>query len=220
MILNLDNNQINDEGVQYICSTLKNKRNSHLIELDLSLNNVNDQGAISLFEAVAISESLQILNISCNHITKESFEAFLNMLKINTSLHSLNISGNPLINQQQTATGSGSGSASNTNSASNSKSMSISHSTTNSRPASRLSHMKGSDGSIGSSRTQTFRANNNNESKIYAKQLEHCLLNENISIINLNLLHIGLSKLEIKTINRILKPRKSEKKANRKERIS
>ena len=202
MILNLGNNQINDEGVGYIASTLKNKQNSHLIELDLSLNNVNDDGAKKLFEAVAGSQRLQTLNVSCNHITNNSFDAFINMIKVNKSLHALNVSGNPLISSILS-------NASNSNTTS--RSMSMSHSTANSRPASRLSHMKHSDGSSASSKLQTYRSSNN-ESKMYAKALENCLLNDNDSIIDINLMHIGLTKLEITTICRILKPRKVKRK--------
>ena len=201
-ILNLGNNQINDEGVGYIASTLKNKQNSHLIELDLSLNNVNDDGAKKLFEAVAGSQRLQILNVSCNHITNNSFDAFINMIKVNKSLHNLNVSGNPLISSILS-------NASNSNTTS--RSMSMSHSTANSRPASRLSHMKNSDGSNASSKLQTYRSSNN-ESKMYAKALENCLLNDNETIIDINLMHIGLTKLEIKTICRILMPRKVKRK--------
>eukprot|EP01084_Bolivina_argentea_P046539 85713_1 len=182
-ILNLNNNKITDEGIQYIASTLTNKNNSCLIELDVSLNNINDLGAITLFESVGISESLQTLNISCNHVTNKSFEAFINMLKVNTTLHSLNISGNPLI-----------GSISNHN---------ISNSKTSSRPTSVSS-------SKTSSRPQSQYNNSKNNSD--TKELKNCLLNENISIIDMNILHVGLSKLQIKTINKILMPRKVKRK--------
>ena len=50
MILRLNNNKINNEGIKYISSSLNV---SHLTELDLSLNNISDQGAINLFEAAS-----------------------------------------------------------------------------------------------------------------------------------------------------------------------
>eukprot|EP01084_Bolivina_argentea_P280475 479667_1 len=184
MALNLNNNQINDEGVTHIASTLKNKH-LQLIELDLSLNNVSDAGAINLFESLAVSECMQILNVSCNHITNASFVALINMVKINTSIHTLNVSGNAFI-----ASGSGRQSR---RSSSNSNTNSISTSASNSRPHSRHKDLHRNDG-------------------LYGKQLADCLLNDNLTIVNMNLLHIGLSKLEMKTINQILMPRKVKSK--------
>lgn len=207
MSLNLNDNQINDEGIGYIAATLRLKT-SHLIQLELALNNVTDEGAAKLFEAVAISEALQILDISKNRVSCKSFEALINMLTVNVSLHTLDLSGNPFI-------GTGSNSLS--------TSYSASHSASTSRPASRLSHTKNRSvngagdsgsavsGSTASSRQQTYRGSSS-ESKVYAKELERCLLSDNTTMIDMNLAMIGLSKLEIKTINRILKPRKVKRK--------
>ena len=105
---------------------------------------------------------------------------------------------------------------------SRSASHSASHTTSRaaSRPASRLSHTKTNTSSTAStatasSRQQTYRGSGSggsNESRAYAKELERCLLSDNMTMIDMNLAHIGLSKLEIKTINRILKPRKVKRK--------
>ena len=204
MILNLNDNQINDEGVQFIAETLKNKDNSHLIELNLALNNFGDTGAIALMEAISISECLQILDISKNRITTESFDAFLDLLRVNTSVHTLDISGNPLIAAVHSSMVS---------------TASRSISTTNSRPASRLSHSKNGnekkkEDSNQSSRQNTFRSMGSLQSdqRAYGKELETCLLNENQTMIELNVAHCGLSKLEMKTISKILKPRKVKRK--------
>merc|ERR1712204_43027 len=98
----------------------------------------------------------------------------------------------------------------------------------NSRPASRLSHAKAtttsSDGSLSvgsSSKLQTYRSGyGHSESKMYAKALEDCLLNDNASIVEINLMHTGLSKLEMKTIQKILKPRKVKQKQAQREFIA
>merc|ERR1712008_165675 len=121
---------------------------------------------------------LQQLNISCNHISSNAFDSLVSMLKHNSSLHSLNVSGNPLV-------------TANSSSSTGSRSMTASHSTMNSRPASRLSHAKAtatsSDGSLSvasSSKLQTYRSGyGHSESKMYAKALEDCLLNDNASIV-------------------------------------
>jgi len=204
MILNLNDNQINDEGVQFIAETLKNKDNSHLIELNVALNNIGDSGAAALMEAAAISECLQILDISKNRISTKSFESFLNLLQINSSMHTLNISGNPLISAVHS-------------SAVSTASRSIS--ATNSRPASRLSQSKSGnekkeDDSNQSSRQHTFRsvASLQSDQRPYAKELEMCLLNDNQTMIELNVAHCGLTKLEMKTITKILQPRKVRRK--------
>jgi len=197
MILNLNDNQINDEGVHFIAETLKNKDNSHLIELNLALNNFGDSGAMALMEAVAVTECLQILDISKNRITTDSFDAFLDLLKVNTSMHTLNISGNPLVAAHSSVISTASRSISGTNS----------------RPASRLSQKKKEE-SKESSRLNTFRSVNSlgNDQRAYAKDLEMCLLNDNQTMIELNVAHCGLSKLEMKTISKILKPRKVKRK--------
>ena len=212
MRLNLHNNQINDEGVAYIAVTLCKDKNSHLMELDLSLNNINDDGAKKLFDAVAVSSKLQKLNVSCNHISSNAFDAMIRMLTVNTSLRTLNVSGNPLVTVMNSNNGSYTGS----------RSMTASHSMTNSRPVSRLSHMKqqGSSGSDASSKLATYRSGGGGgESKMYAKALEGCLLNDNVSIIDINLMHTGLSKLEMKTIQKILKPRKVKQKQTQRKKI-
>jgi len=197
MILNLNDNQINDEGVQFIADTLKNKDNSHLIELDLALNNIGDPGAVALMEAVAISECLQILDISKNRITTKSYDAFLDLLQINSSVHTLNISGNPLIAAAHSSTVS---------------TASRSISTSNSRPASRLSQSKhGNERKEDDSNQSTFRSLQGDQ-RPYAKELEMCLLNENQTLIELNVAHCGFTKLEMKAVAEILKPRKVKRK--------
>ena len=190
MILKLNNNKINNEGIKYISSSLNV---SHLTELDLSLNNISDQGAVNLFEAVATStcESLININLSCNHITNKSFVAFINCLKVNQSLQILNLNGNTQFFEKI---------KDKNNNASSSNSSS--GSTNNSRPESQQL----------SSRSGIDYGNNNNINPQF-EELKDVLVNGgNQTLIELDLLHCGLSKLEIKTLNKILKPRQIKRK--------
>jgi len=190
--LNLSSNQINDDGVQYIASKLHSSR---LEALDLSLNNIDDKGAEHLFEAISKNTTLQNVNISCNRITDESFGAFIKCLQVNKSLRCLNVSGNQLIP-------SSSGSAA--------------QSSTSSRPQSRAGAV-----SVDSKAQEAVEDKMQTARKQYFKQMQQVLLNENMNLIELELQHIGLTKLEMQTLQKILKPRQVKRdQAERKKRIA
>ena len=95
--LNLSNNIVTDEGVEYLAKALKNS-NCKLNLLDLSENNVTDEGAKCLAEALKHSNcKLNSLNLLHNNITDEGAKCLAEALKhSNCKLNSLDLAGNKL----------------------------------------------------------------------------------------------------------------------------
>ena len=95
--LNLNNNFVTDEGVEYLAKALKNS-NCKLNLLDLSGNNVTDEGAKCLAEALKHSNcKLKRLHLGLNYVTNEGAECLAEALKhSNCKLNSLGLAGNKL----------------------------------------------------------------------------------------------------------------------------
>ena len=95
--LNLSNNIVTDEGVEYLAKALKNS-NCKLNLLDLSGNNVTDEGAKCLAEALKQSNcKLKRLHLGLNYVTNEGAECLAKALKhSNCKLNSLGLAGNKL----------------------------------------------------------------------------------------------------------------------------
>ena len=68
--------------------------NKTLQELNISKNNITDEGAQRLAEAIQINKTLQELNISKNNITDEGAKRLAEAIQVNTTLQELNISKN------------------------------------------------------------------------------------------------------------------------------
>lgn len=87
--LDLSYNDIDDNGAKLIADALK--INTSLDWLILSNNKIRDKGAIAIADALKIHEFLTKLDVSCNDIRENGAKAIAAALKINKSLVSLNI---------------------------------------------------------------------------------------------------------------------------------
>ena len=78
--------------IEILCDCLK--INNTLTEINLSNNNITDEGVESLAAAIKVNKTLQCLNISSNTIWSNGILALSICLKVNKALHKLNISDN------------------------------------------------------------------------------------------------------------------------------
>ena len=90
--LNISRNEISDDGAIAFSECLKT--NTTLIELDMSWNNITCKGACAIAEAIQVNTALQKLNISRNEISDNGAIAFSECLKTNTTLIELDMSWN------------------------------------------------------------------------------------------------------------------------------
>ena len=72
--LDLSNNNLSDDGVATISDGLKTNRT--LLELNISHNGIEDNGAQKVAKAIQIHSSLQNINISKNYISSEGLQKF------------------------------------------------------------------------------------------------------------------------------------------------
>ena len=86
-------NKINDKGILFICNCL-NKVNRSLCKLNLSGNQITDDGVKIFMEAVTVNKILRELNLSGNNITDKAANSFAEAIHVNTTLRILNISKN------------------------------------------------------------------------------------------------------------------------------
>ena len=86
-ILNLSRNKISALAISnYI------KSHTCLLELNLSMNAINDDGARDIAEAICVNTVLQKLNLSNNYITREGAKKIAEAIQANTTLCTLDIS--------------------------------------------------------------------------------------------------------------------------------
>ena len=88
-----------DISLNFICDRSISeylKVNSSLCKLNLSKNNITDDGAKLLAEAIQVNTILQELNICKNEITDEGAKMFAEAIGINTTLQNLNMSQNKI----------------------------------------------------------------------------------------------------------------------------
>ena len=88
-ILNLSRKKLSVLDVSYYI-----KSYTCLLELNLSMNAINDDGARSIAEAIQINSTLQNINISKNHISVEGLMYFMEAVKNNCTLQVVNIAHN------------------------------------------------------------------------------------------------------------------------------
>ena len=91
-VLNLSRNNISDDGALVISEYIKS--HTSLLELNLSMNAINDDGAISIAKAIYVNTAppLQKLDLSNNYITCEGAQKIAEAIQANTTLHILDIS--------------------------------------------------------------------------------------------------------------------------------
>jgi Ran GTPase-activating protein (RanGAP) involved in mRNA processing and transport len=92
-VLNLNNNDITDVGIQYLAAGVSGS--TDLIELNLRGNKVMDEGAKLLGQAIRCTK-LQSLDISCNPVTDEGVNAIVEALPM-SSLAELFLGDNPFV---------------------------------------------------------------------------------------------------------------------------
>ena len=92
--LDLSNNNLSDDGTATISDGLKSNRT--LLELNLSNNNLYDDGAAAISDGLKSNNSLQILNMNNNKITSKGVEKVTEAIKVNTTLQKLDIGGNTI----------------------------------------------------------------------------------------------------------------------------
>ncbi len=102
--IDLDSNKICDAGAEALASFLilqhrqkmanPNQKRNYCESISLSHNNISDEGAISLAEAIRCNTSLQNITLRCNVIGKEGLCALAEALSVNRSLRKLTLFGN------------------------------------------------------------------------------------------------------------------------------
>jgi hypothetical protein len=70
-----------------------------LVDLNLSANQISDEGATSLATALHLNQTLRVLNLANNIIAEPGFQALAVMLKINQGLVAVNFNENKQLKQ-------------------------------------------------------------------------------------------------------------------------
>ena len=91
-ILNLSRNEISDDGALAISDCIKS--HTCLLELNLSMNAINDCGARDIAEAICVNTVLQKLDLSNNYITSWGAKKIAGAIQANTTLNTLDITNN------------------------------------------------------------------------------------------------------------------------------
>ena len=99
--LNLQNNDIHEEGIHHIAQLLQNT--SVVRKLELTLNPICDGGLKRLCEALSTNTTLEELHLTCCSIN--SGPLLGQLLSENTSLHCLDLAGNKITDWQSIAAG-------------------------------------------------------------------------------------------------------------------
>ncbi len=86
-----------DEDIKILSEALKT--NTSLQSLELSMNDITDDGALHLANALKTHKTLKVLNLSDNKITDIGAQHLANALEVNISLQTLNMSHNLIGNQ-------------------------------------------------------------------------------------------------------------------------
>ena len=90
--LDLSNNNLSDDGAAILSDGLKS--NNTLLELNISQNSIADKGAQEIAKAILINSSLQNIDISKNYISSEGLLYFMEAVNNNCTLQIVNITHN------------------------------------------------------------------------------------------------------------------------------
>ena len=93
--LNLSNNKISNEGAKNLAIFIANGK-SCIEDLNLSLNLMEDDGAVTLLKAISLDKLITRLNMSSNRLTVDSCEAVRDLLKLNRVIQKIDLSCNRL----------------------------------------------------------------------------------------------------------------------------
>ena len=97
--LDLDSNDIGDDGAKELAAALK--ENSTLTQLELSANNIGYDGAKALAEALNKNRTLTHLDLTSNNIDDEGAMALAKASKKNDTLNGILLDNNTLINKSK-----------------------------------------------------------------------------------------------------------------------
>ena len=92
--LDLSNNNLSDDGAATISDGLKTNRT--LLELNLSNNSLSDDGAATISDCLKANRTLLELNLSNNNLSDDGAATISDCLKTNRTLLELNLSNNNL----------------------------------------------------------------------------------------------------------------------------
>ena len=95
--LNLSSNQIGDDGIEKLANALR--VNNTLQNLDVSNNKIGNRGVESLANALKENKTLKSIDLGSNKIGDIGMEELANALIVNKSLKNLDVSNNNIGNQ-------------------------------------------------------------------------------------------------------------------------
>lgn len=93
-ILNLSINEIGDEGTKSLCEVLK--KNTTLSKLALDFNNIGDSGAESISELLKENTILQLIRLTNNKIGDKGVKLIAEALSTNTRIEYIYMKDNPI----------------------------------------------------------------------------------------------------------------------------
>lgn len=93
--LNLTDNNLKEQGATLVASIFE--RNAFIRRLDLSCNNINGDGLSSVLDSLKDSKCVESLNLSDNNIDNKSGTAIGQFIEFNRSIQTLNLSKNNLM---------------------------------------------------------------------------------------------------------------------------
>ena len=92
--LNLSSNQIGDDGIEKLANALR--VNNTLENLDVSNNGIGDKGVESLANALKENKTLTSIDLGSNQIANDGIEKLANALIVNKTLTKLDVSNNDI----------------------------------------------------------------------------------------------------------------------------
>jgi Ran GTPase-activating protein (RanGAP) involved in mRNA processing and transport len=90
--INLRNNQISDEGAAALADALK--VNTSLTSIRLGYNKIGTEGAAVLADALKLNTSVTTMSLWNNNIDDEGAAALADVLKVNTSVTEIDLNSN------------------------------------------------------------------------------------------------------------------------------
>jgi Ran GTPase-activating protein (RanGAP) involved in mRNA processing and transport len=90
--INLSSNQLNEEGALVLTGALD--KESKIFELDISDNNISDVGAIFIIDTLFDNNSLKILNLSKNNISNVGIESLWEVISHNNAVAIISLDKN------------------------------------------------------------------------------------------------------------------------------